>query len=273
MTKGRGFTLIELLVVIAILGILAALLFPVLNSAKQRGQAVRCLNNVRQLHLGWLMYANDHNDRLACCAAGPGAGSTLENPGWVAGEMELDCDSGDKLASISTVMLVGPAYVPFGSIGGYVKNPAVYRCPADKSTVTFTNGPLPRVRSVSMNVFMGGKPGTRFRHFGRMQEIVTPSPSEAWVFIDEREDSINDGLFAVDAAARYAIIDYPGGYHNNAACLSFADGHVDMHRWLERTTQPPLIPNVRLPGGSKPTSPNDRDMIWLLEHSTSPIPQ
>ena len=265
-----GFTLIELLVVIAILGILAALLLPVLSTAKGRGRTVRCFNNVRQLHLGWLMYANDHEDRLARCAAGPGAGSTLENPGWVAGEMELDCDAGDKLASISTDMLVGPAYAPFGSIGGYVRNAAVYRCPGDKSTVTFPNGPLPRVRSVSMNVFMGGNPVSPFRHFARLQDIVAPAPSEAWVFMDEREDSINDGLFAINAAAHYAIVDYPGSYHSGGACLSFTDGHVEVHRWVERTTQPPLIPNERLPGGSKPTSPYDRDMIWLLAHSTSP---
>jgi prepilin-type processing-associated H-X9-DG protein len=90
------------------------------------------------------------------------------------------------------------------------------------------------------------------------------------VFIDEREDSINDGFFVVDVAAHYAINDYAASYHAGAGALAFADGHVEIHKWLEPTTQPPLIPGQRLPAGSKPTSPTDRDMAWLLPRTTRP---
>ncbi|MGH7993709.1 MAG: hypothetical protein ACREDQ_09350 [Limisphaerales bacterium] len=62
---------------------------------------------------------------------------------------------------------------------------------------------------------------------------------------------------------------YPSSYHNGGACLSFADGHADYHKWLEPTTNPPLAPGQRLPGGLKPTSPNDRDVAWLIQHSIS----
>ena len=271
--KGKtAFTLIELLVVIAIIAILAALLLPVLSKSKQKAWQTACQNNIRQLQLGWIMYANDYNDYLPHNSCGAGAGRTLENPGWVAGNMWLNSDAGqdsDITESTNTDLLVGNQYAPFGSIGGYVKNPAVYHCPADQSTVTIDGEIFPRVRSVSMNNYMGARELPGFRFFMKMQEITAPGPSDAWVFMDEREDSINDGLFAVDASARYAIIDYPASYHNDGSSISFADGHTEYHKWLEPTTNPPLIVDQHLPGGSKPTSPNDRDMAWLVERTTS----
>jgi prepilin-type processing-associated H-X9-DG protein len=102
-----------------------------------------------------------------------------------------------------------------------------------------------------------------------MSELTMPGPSLTWVFMDEREDSINDGFFVVDVAAQYAIIDYPASYHNGAAGLSFADGHTEYHKWVEPTTTPQLVPGQNLPSGAKPTSPNDLDMQWLVPRTTS----
>jgi len=261
-------------VVIAIIAILAALLLPTLSRAKQKAQGTSCLSNVRQLQLGWLMYASEFHDRLPPNHGGDTAGKSAEMPCWVAGQMWLDGEVDDLTDCTNTAMLVGAAYAPFGSIGGYVKNPAVYHCPGDKSTVTIEGQPLRRVRSVSMNGFMGGGPdvniaGTQFREFMALSQITEPSPSLAWVFIDEREDSINDGFFVVDVADHYAINDNPAGYHDRAGVLSFADGHGEIHNWLEPTTQPPLIPGQRLPAGSRPTSSTDRDMTWFLSRTTS----
>ena len=266
-----AFTLLELLVVIAIIAVLAALLLPVLGKAKKSAWKSTCQNNVRQLQLGWTMYAGDHNENLPRNAPGLDAGKTFQNPCWVAGTMWLDADAGQDLTeSTNTDLLVGDKYAAFGSIGGYIKSAAVYHCPADRSTVSFLGAVLPRVRSVSMNGYIGGAvQESGFREFAKVSDLSAPGPSETWVFMDEREDSINDGLFAIDAGARYAIVDYPMFSHNGGSCLTFADGHVEYHKWVEPTTNPPLMPGIRLPCCSKPTSPNDRDMQWLIAHTTS----
>src|SRR4051812_33935255 len=111
----RAFTLAELLVVIAIIAILAALLLPALTRSKQKAWQTTCQNNIRQLQLGWTMYANDHDDALPRNGAGFEFGQSLQNPGWVAGTMWLNSDFGaDRTESINLDLLVGSDYAPFG---------------------------------------------------------------------------------------------------------------------------------------------------------------
>lgn len=267
--RSGAFTLLEMLVVIVVIGILAALLLPALSKAKQKGQGVECLSNLRQLQLAWTMYAQEHEDALAPNSDGPRAGRELERPAWVAGWLRTDLQNASKYDSTNIDLLVGKEYAQYGSIGSYAQNPKIYRCPGDQSIVTIDEVKYPRVRSMSMNAYLSGKGAwnsPEYVTFHKFAEI--PRPSETWVLVDEREDSINDGYFATDPTRSYAIVDYPASYHNGSCGFSFADGHSEYHKWLEPTTTPVLQPGQHLTLGSKYTSWNDRDMAWLIERTT-----
>jgi len=264
----RCFTLLELLVVVAIIAVLCAFLFPVLVSGKSKAQRTRCISNFHQLQTAWATFESDH-DALPPNNDQPDAGRTTNRPSWVAGWLRLDNETGDKSDGTNTALLVAPAFEPFGSLGPYTKAPGIYRCARDTSTVRLGGADRARVRSVSMNAYMNGAgvwQDANFITFHRLEDIR--NPSDAWVFIEERMDSINDGYFAVLMGAEYAIVDTPANYHDNQAVLSFADGHVEPHKWKEPTTTPPIRPGVHMAGVPIYTSSQDQDMKWLTERST-----
>jgi prepilin-type N-terminal cleavage/methylation domain-containing protein/prepilin-type processing-associated H-X9-DG protein len=271
----QGFTLIELLVVIAIIAILAAMLLPVLAKAKTKAQGIMCMNNTKQLMLAWRLYADDNNDRLT------GAGATGTGPEWTGGGF-MDLVSNNRSNwDINQNITRGPLWKYCGNSAG------IFKCPADKSRAPNNLGVrVPRVRSMSMNAWMGGEspeaitqqpPGV-YRVFSKTVHI--PRPSKMFVFLDEREDSINNGWFGVNMGgyphgmvpvnpAAWAFFDFPAFYHNNAAGIAFSDGHSEIHRWLDGRTLRPIgtASIVRLPGTP---SPNNQDVFWLNDHSTVP---
>ena len=278
-----GFTLVELLVVIAIIAILAGLLLPALAHAKQKAQGIQCMNHQRQLALAWKMYTDDNNGNLVIASPDniPPNQANKANA-WAWSLTGMDFTSASYNWDPSVDIMKRPLW-PYG------RNAEIYKCPSDRSVVKGDDGSIhPRVRTVSMNFFLGGFGDTAggvssgFLIYTKLSQIEDPrggnfGPTKMWLFLDEREDKVNWGNYYVDMTgwgspgnpATYQFNqDVPGYYHNRACGFSFADGHAELHKWQDGRTTPPIVPGVEnLP---VITSPRNPDIAWLQDHSTRP---
>ena len=262
-----GFTLIELLVVIAIIAILAGMLLPALAKAKAKAQGIYCMSHNKQLVLGWQMYAHDNADRLVINQNLSGAQTAFSNS-WVNGWMDwtLSADN-TNLAYLKEERWAKLA----PNLGG---STAVFKCPADKfvSTIQRSHGIHARVRSISMNFWMGdgATPGDKdwggFTVYKKMGDMRKTAPSMAWVFVDEQPDSINDGAMYV-ASGVQNWVDMPASYHNGACGFAFADGHAEIHKWRDGRTIIPVkylaYDQVNFSVGK-----NTVDLAWISERTS-----
>jgi len=212
-----AFTLIELLVVIAIIAILASLLLPALSKAQTKAEGIYCLNNLKQVQLAWFMYADDNGGKLP-----ENRGASITTNAWVTGRLSWDLPPAAPNPDNTNT-----AYLTAGQIGPYIaKSVGAFKCPADK--IPGASGP--RVRSISMNGFMGdtgninGSLNAGWRIYLKLTDIILPGPSTCWVLLDEHPDSINDDLFSVIMIPGSPWTDVPASYHNRACGFSFADG-------------------------------------------------
>jgi prepilin-type N-terminal cleavage/methylation domain-containing protein/prepilin-type processing-associated H-X9-DG protein len=251
--RDGGFTLIELLVVIAIIAILASMLLPSLSRAKARAQGAACSVHLRQLHLAWTLYADDHEDRLV---NNHGVGETrARRQTWV--NHVLDWGASDDNTN--------KAYLVDALLGTYSGRAAgLFKCPSDRSV----SQAGPRIRSYAMNSLVGD-PGELTNRFNpsyiqcfRGSDFTRPAAT--FVFLEEHPDTINDGFFMnrLEEAPRWGNL--PASYHNASANLTFADGHAEAHRWIAPGTVRPPVQGA-LPTGT-PAIPS-ADWDWLASRS------
>jgi prepilin-type processing-associated H-X9-DG protein/prepilin-type N-terminal cleavage/methylation domain-containing protein len=270
-TRGSSaFTLIELLTVLAIIAILAGILLPALAKAKTKAHAITCMNHLRQLTVACQLYVDENGDFFPYNFGTADTRKTIAEGrflNWVNNVMswELDADNTNAL------------WVIAGGLGPYVSRATpVYRCPADLvlSSVQRSAGWKARMRSLSMNAMIGNAGeftytktnvnNPLYRQFFKASDISRPSG--VFVMVEEHPDSINDGYF-LNKVERREWFDLPASYHNGAANLSFADGHVELHRWISTTTRlPPKPDTAPLPMGIPENQ--DGDFDWLIQRTT-----
>jgi len=271
--RESGFTLIELLVVIAIIAILAAILLPSLANAKRQAQRAKCLSNQKQLTYAWLIYSGDFNGYLIANANNVAIGQGVF--GWVDDYLDWDFPpSPANTENTNTTLLATNGLGPY-----CLKAVDIYKCPGD----VYPSARGPRVRSISMNGQMNGNCGTDangpivlnqlgtgldYKIFRKESDLNGPTPANAWVFIDEHPDSINDGLFYVNmSAGANKWEDWPASNHGRSGALSFADGHAEIHKWTDPSIASQPITHVA--ASATNATPPYTDLRWLQLRTTA----
>ncbi len=240
----QAFTLIELLVVVAIIAILMAILMPALNRAREQGRRAVCLNHLRTLTLGWMMYADENDDRIvngeAYYSPSAPASAPIPSSGPHEGErywVGNDCASGYATGQQRPLNIQMDA-IRVGALFAYCRAEKVYRCPT---------GVRGEMRTYSTGYGMNGcfdAPGTYVGNKGarvdrtvlmvkRRSEITIPSPAYRLVFLDE-------GRISPDSYAAYYLTakwwDPPFVRHGDGTNVAFADGHSDYWKYQGKET-------------------------------------
>ncbi len=273
MRKGNSsaFTLIELLLVIAIIAILAAMLLPTLAKAKARAGGIQCLGSFKQLQLAWQLYADDNHDFIPgnhWYSQGGLGGFSRGSQNWLTGFES--CTTANNPDNTNTALFLDPQW---SSLGRYVQVAKIYRCPASQVLVQEGNALFPLARTVSMNGWMGytnqpDNPG--FISFRKTTSFIKLPATEAYVFMDERDDSVDDGFFGLDMV-NSDLRNCPANFHGGVGAVTFADGHAELHRWrseeLKARQQTGVATETH---GGAMVADDNVDLRWLRDHGTRP---
>jgi len=280
-----AFAIKELVAVIVCLTLLGLTQLPVLGIGKSSGRLAQCMSNFQQLGRAWSMYSQDNSGKVVWNPEGGDAGKVATKPSWAGGW--IDFSSSTDNTNVALLTSYNPPSSYGGLLGPYLSSAAIFHCPEDFSTAQFPGRRLARVRSVSMNTYMGGRQTSGalnswnrspFRTISSINDFTRLKPSATFVFIEEREQSINDPVFAthlpfmLDAnddpiPSGAWIVDYPADWHDGGATLAFADGHSERWRWKDSRTTPARVSGQTLLNNIP--SADNPDMLRLAKATSS----
>ena len=236
--EAKAFTLIELLVVIAIIAILAAMLLPALAAAKQKAQQINCLNNEKQLLLGFIVYTDDNADKMIYTNPGPGQLNNIAGGYWP-GPFNDKGQQQDYTASMSPTD--AQRWVENGLKKGalfqYVSSVGSYHCPGDLRYKHLKPGKGWAFDSYSKVEGMNGVGWNTSAQPPYEKLSSVDSSAEALVFMEESDPrDYNLSTWVMDVKPTPGWVDGFAIFHGNVTTTSFADGHAETHPWHDPTT-------------------------------------
>jgi prepilin-type N-terminal cleavage/methylation domain-containing protein/prepilin-type processing-associated H-X9-DG protein len=271
--RHAAFTLIELLVVIAIIAILAAILLPTLARSKEEAERTQCASNQKQLIYAWIMYSDDDQGLFPINGNSDSTGEKQWCEGILAWPDSEPNDPDNTNYNFLAQSMIGP-YCN--------RQTGIYKCPSDKYDCTEYGKLYPRVRSISMNCFVGypttadgvSQWDSNSRAYIKQSDMTLPTPPNLIVFDDEQADSINDGLLrewgtGTSGGDPTSFADLPASYHNGSCEFAYADGHVAIHKWQSKLTLQP----VKMETYQYEVTHGDTiDVTWFMQHASAPVP-
>ena len=267
---------------------------PVLSLAEEKAQSIRCANNLKQLQLGWIMYANENNGGFPMNITISYTDSSVSN----------NCVTDDMTPGhAECIDWASEVNSSCSQLAPYVLDWRVYKCPADRWCENGLSG-QPRVRTYSINDAVGTtnvdgasraqkgigdmqEPATgdkQWTMFAKETDMTLMGPANLFMWLEQDPDNLNDtvwdfydGYSSKDAYWEH-LNEAIGKLHGGTTCaFTFGDGHVEMHHWLNPAAIPDVYYTFGVPAGS-PKWPagaytaNNPDVLWVWQHQSCPHP-